>query len=149
MKKNIFNPVYADEIIARAQALTPASKALWGNMNINTMLFHCNKVNRDIMKGKPADKKPALKQRLLKLMLFKVMKNFPKGIQSNPKYVNTKDYNLGFEKDLADYIEIISLLANGRQNIKAAHPMLGNLTNAEWGVFIWKHMDHHLKQFGV
>jgi hypothetical protein len=29
------------------------------------------------------------------------------------------------------------------------HPFFGNYTPEQWGVFQWKHIDHHLRQFGV
>jgi hypothetical protein len=31
----------------------------------------------------------------------------------------------------------------------ALHPNWGRLTRREWGVFCYRHFDHHLKQFGV
>jgi hypothetical protein len=30
-----------------------------------------------------------------------------------------------------------------------AHPLFGTLTSQEWGALAYKHMDHHLRQFGV
>ncbi len=29
------------------------------------------------------------------------------------------------------------------------HPFFGRLTPAEWAVVMYKHLDHHLRQFGV
>ena len=29
------------------------------------------------------------------------------------------------------------------------HPFFGPLTAAEWDLLQWKHLDHHLRQFGV
>ena len=29
------------------------------------------------------------------------------------------------------------------------HPMFGDLTRGEWGRWGYRHMDHHLTQFGV
>lgn len=31
----------------------------------------------------------------------------------------------------------------------AAHPAFGPLSGREWDVLSWKHLDHHLRQFGV
>ena len=29
------------------------------------------------------------------------------------------------------------------------HPMFGQLSGHSWGVLMWRHMDHHLRQFSV
>lgn len=33
--------------------------------------------------------------------------------------------------------------------ISHPHPFFGKLTSEQWGKGIYKHLDHHLKQFGV
>ena len=32
---------------------------------------------------------------------------------------------------------------------KGIHPLFGSMSRREWGVVTYKHVDHHLKQFGV
>ena len=32
---------------------------------------------------------------------------------------------------------------------KEPHPFFGHMTTQEWEALMWKHLDHHLKQFGV
>lgn len=29
------------------------------------------------------------------------------------------------------------------------HPLFGTMSARDWGVLMWKHTDHHLRQFGV
>ncbi len=29
------------------------------------------------------------------------------------------------------------------------HPLFGPLSGEEWGALSWKHLDYHLRQFGV
>ena len=29
------------------------------------------------------------------------------------------------------------------------HPFFGRMTGEEWDRLLWKHLDHHLRQFGV
>jgi hypothetical protein len=33
--------------------------------------------------------------------------------------------------------------------INEKHPVFGKLTKEQWSKATWKHIDHHLKQFGV
>lgn len=35
------------------------------------------------------------------------------------------------------------------QSFAAEHPAFGRLTRRAWGVLIYRHMDHHLRQFGA
>jgi len=39
---------------------------------------------------------------------------------------------------------------NGTAGVtKDPHPFFGKMNIAEWDGLTWKHIDHHLKQFGV
>ncbi|MFI5198339.1 MAG: DUF1569 domain-containing protein, partial [Thermoanaerobaculia bacterium] len=56
-----------------------------------------------------------------------------------------------FEKEKARLLAIATRFAssgpaavNGR-----IHSFFGVMTGDEWGVLMWKHLDHHLRQFGV
>ena len=49
---------------------------------------------------------------------------------------------------LADQIELFALRGPNAAGAKA-HTFLGRLSGAEWGVMMAKHLDHHLRQFGL
>ena len=53
-----------------------------------------------------------------------------------------------FEKEKAAAIEMIRRF-NNENIINTPHPFFGKLTNEQWGKANWKHIDHHLQQFGV
>ncbi len=46
------------------------------------------------------------------------------------------------ESDSSEIIDRIGLS-------KDPHPFFGNLNSEEWDTLNWKHLDHHLRQFGV
>ena len=39
--------------------------------------------------------------------------------------------------------------ARGPEKLAKEHPFFGPLTSAEWDRLQWKHLDHHLRQFGA
>ncbi|MBL0146112.1 MAG: DUF1569 domain-containing protein [Chitinophagaceae bacterium] len=39
--------------------------------------------------------------------------------------------------------------ANPSEIEKKVHPFFGKFTGDQWGKFMYKHLDHHLQQFGV
>lgn len=60
-------------------------------------------------------------------------------------------YEPDFEKAKAGLKDLVSRFAKeGHAAIKVTrHPLLGELSYHEWDVLQWKHLDYHLKQFGV
>lgn len=51
-----------------------------------------------------------------------------------------------FETHKKTLIETLALVSD--TTTLSPHPFFGSLSQKEWGRLIWKHLDHHLKQFG-
>lgn len=46
--------------------------------------------------------------------------------------------------------KILTFQSNGPEKCtRNPHPFFGTLTPEQWGKGIYKHLDHHLRQFGV
>jgi hypothetical protein len=70
----------------------------------------------------------------------------PRGkIQTAPEMLATQPKS--WEVDLAACAELAERV--GRGSARAVHPAFGPLSPEEWGRLCWKHLDHHLRQFGV
>lgn len=149
MKKNLLDLDSKDEIINRIKRLTPVATAAWGHMRVNEMMFHCLKINNEILKGKQTDNKPTIKQKLIKAVGLKLLTKFPKGIQTGSRYLGTETDTADFDKVKNDLIESINRAAKYKDSIYGNHPFFGPLNTLEWRRFIWMHMDHHLRQFLV
>jgi hypothetical protein len=55
-----------------------------------------------------------------------------------------------FERERARLLQLIDRFAVGPSACTSfPHPFFGPLTPAEWAVLEYKHLDHHLRQFGV
>ena len=151
MRKNLFDKTTAEDIIARTRLLQADSKGNWGTMNATEMLLHCNKANQQIFDDTEMDyKKSTLKQQVLKFLSLYIVPQFPKNIKGAAKNDTRGKINPeAFEEQKRKFIETIQKFPDRKGPIKLMHPAFGRLSTKQWGIAAWKHMDHHLRQFGV
>lgn len=151
MIKNIFEKSVTDEIIGRINNLTPDTRPKWGKMNVGQMLAHCNVTYEMAFENK--HKKPnAFVRFLLKMFVKNAVVNDvpykPNG-QTAPAFIIKDDKNFEQEKKrLIDYIlkaqQLGEAYFDGKESLN-----FGKLSKKEWNNMFYKHLDHHLKQFGV
>ena len=149
MKKEVLTEQNKHQLIQRILALRADARSKWGNMSVNEMMFHCAKVNSEILKGKPSNSKPTWKQWLIKTIVLRSIKNLPKGIKTSTKFLKTKEDNLDFTAERERLIESVHQFAGCKEAIYGVHPFFGPLQTLEWRRFVQMHIDHHLRQFGV
>lgn len=146
--KNLFDDTVKQEIINRIHQLTPTSKALWGKMNASQMLAHLQ-MPIGIALGSHRIKGQWLMK--LVLPLFKKIlyneKPYKQGLPTDKSFIMT-GMTKDFEKGKQQLLEMLNQF-NEANMIHEAHPVFGKLTKEQWSKATWKHLDHHLKQFGV
>lgn len=142
----------ANEIRQRVERLTPASEALWGKMDVNQMLCHITDGIKMSTGERPVpDDSNILTRTLLKFLVVNVIQ-MPKNVPTMPEIDQQKQGTKPeeFAADLAEFLsyfdKIVSLPPDAP---RAAHPKFGPMTHAQWGKLGFKHLDHHLRQFGV
>ena len=149
--KNIFDKSISEEIIERINALNPDLKPNWGKMNIGQMLAHCN-VTYELAYENNVAKPKGFKKWLLKTIVKKIVVNekpFTKNGRTAPEFLMTDEKEFNFEKDrLITFINKTQELGPTHFHNKESHSF-GNLTTQEWNNMFYKHLDHHLNQFGV
>jgi hypothetical protein len=147
--KNILNETDYAEIKSRIAALSATNTRRWGKMDLKQMLAHCTMQLKLALGEVPSHSQgPSfMRSGLGKWMLFSTVP-WPKGAQT-PAEMNTglsnfssADIETG-KRDLLHYLE----KALGHEALKP-HPFFGKLNRNEWARLIYKHLDHHLKQFG-
>ncbi|MGP8214996.1 MAG: DUF1569 domain-containing protein [Bacteroidia bacterium] len=149
--KNVFNEADKNEILQRTEKLTPETKAVWGTMNVAQMLAHCAYAVQ-MPTGEVPTKRVGFPLSFIGGLLKSKMlgegalpKNSPTATEI--KVTDERD----FQKEKANFIAAFKKLTEGGENgVKATHhPFFGKITPKEWGRLNYKHIDHHLKQFGV
>lgn len=149
--KNAFNAADSAEIIERINKLTPASQPLWGKMSVGQMFAHCSVTYEMVYTDK--HKKPnAFLRFILKTFIKKKVTQegaYIKNSRTAPQFIikETKDFEAE-KKRLIDYIKKTQEMGAGFFDGKESLSF-GVLNKDEWNVMFYKHLDHHLSQFGV
>lgn len=151
MLPNIFSQSVADEIIGRLQKLTPTTPAQWGKMNVSQMLAHCN-VTYEMAYENKHPKPNFLMRLILKTFVKNLVVNeipYKKNAQTAPAFLITDEKEFDMEKNrLIQYIQKTVDLGAESFEQKESHSF-GSLSITEWNNMFYKHLDHHLRQFGV
>jgi hypothetical protein len=91
------------------------------------------------LKNRP-QRYPPLKQ----LMIYWLP--FPRGIPTSPELVGRRPLEWSIES--AAVRKHVESFENPRAT-SPEHPVFGKMTPRAWSVFAYRHMDHHLRQFGI
>jgi hypothetical protein len=148
--KSLFDQAYTAEFISRINQLTPQSKALWGKMDVAQMLAHCQTAFCTAFGSFELKFNPLLRFLFGKFLKKKVVNDTPFK-QNLPAFSEAKisDTRL-FEWEKKKLIELITRFQlEGRSGVIENHAIFGKMTPADWDTLMIKHLDHHLRQFGV
>ena len=148
--KSLFDPEVFQHTVRRVEALQASASRQWGKMTPAQMLEHSARVV-EMACGKGPQKQILLG----KLLSWTFRKNFlgeepfgknaPTGrdfiIANDPEFIVAKNRLLVLLRELH---------AKGERGCDGhVHTFFGRMSGAEWGVTQYKHLDHHLRQFGA
>jgi hypothetical protein len=146
---NLFEPAIAVAILSRLQKIHADTKPLWGKMNAAQMMAHCQ-APFEVYFGNLK-----LKRGLIGILFGGIAKKklssekpWKRNLPTAKEFIVTDDKN--FEEERNKLIELINRFntQNSRDSV-FIHPFFGKMTADEWGLLGYKHLDHHLQQFGV
>jgi hypothetical protein len=148
--KSIFDPEARQQILGRLDALRPDSARQWGKMEPAQMLGHCANAMEVATGDRPM--KQSLLGKLVMPFFRKTIlgeKPFTRNSPTDPTFVIRDVRDFAAEKQ-----RLLTLLdrfvAAGPEPAGAQiHSFFGKMTGQEWGELTYKHLDHHLQQFGV
>ena len=149
---NIFTKEVADGIIDRINKLKPDSERQWGKMDVTKMLAHCCVTYEMVYEPGKHPKPNPVMGLILKLFVKKVVvgeKPFKKNNPTAPQFIIKSDRDFETEKArLIAYIKRTEELGPAEFNDKES-ASFGVLKTSEWNNMFYKHLNHHLTQFGV
>lgn len=136
-----------EALLARFDRLEAATRPRWGRFNAGQMIRHCADALRMATGDLPVKPRPGLfRNPLVRLLIIKVLP-WPKGAPTAPELIPPPEADLAAARaDLRAALAKVAL--TGGRNL-APHPAFGELSPALWGKLIHRHLDHHLKQFGL
>ena len=149
--KNIFDKTISEEIIDRINSLNSNTSPKWGKMTVDQMLAHCN-VTYELIYDNKIPKPSGFKKWMLKAFVKNIViseKPYKRNSRTAPEFLITNKKDFEKEKDrLISYIRKIQELGSKYFDNKESHSF-GKLTKTEWNNMFYKHLDHHLNQFGA
>ncbi len=136
-----------EAITARLQRLTPVASRQWGRMTVHEAVCHMSDQLRVALGDLPTSGSPGLMARTLGkwLVLYLPIPTPRARIQTAPEMRATRPSE--WARDLAACADLIQRVGAGQASGK--HPAFGQMTPAEWGILTYKHLHHHLQQFGA
>jgi hypothetical protein len=149
--KSLFNASDNEAIIDRINRLSASSNAEWGKMSVDQMLAHAQRPLR-VAFGEMKLKRTLVGVLLGRMVMKKLTRDdkpFSKNSPTDKGFVVTDRHNADEEKkNLTALIQ--KFVQFGPDGItREPHPFFGRMTPQEWDIIQWKHLDHHLRQFGV
>ena len=146
--KTFFDEATLQEIKDRFEKLSANTTSEWGKMNAAQMLAHCTVAMQVPVGDIQIRKTPFSLIGWMFKSLFRNEKPFAKNSPTAREFV-MKD-NRDFEVEKERFLEAFQKLAKGPDSVKCfQHPFFGKMTCEDWGKLMYKHMDHHFRQFGV
>jgi hypothetical protein len=149
---NIFSVEATAAIVARIQKLTPETQPQWGKMNVSQMLAHCCVTYQYVYEPQKFNKPNFLMAWVLKKFVKNGVCNevpYKKNIGTAPDFIIKDIRDFDMEKQ-----RLISFITKAQQDGtsffdgRESHSF-GKLSLQEWNNMFYKHLDHHLTQFGV
>jgi hypothetical protein len=143
--KTVFDKETRDELAGRINALTEKSQAQWGKMNVAQMVKHCTQWD-EMALGKMVYKQSFIGKVFGKFALKDMMKDEPvkKNLPTVPSFKITGHVDFAAEK--AKWLKLLDEYGHAT-NDGFMHPFFGMMTKQDTGLMVYKHADHHLRQF--
>jgi hypothetical protein len=143
----LLDPADRTTILERLRRVTPETVPAWGRLTAPRLLCHLADQLRVALGDVSITRRDSLVTRtLLKwLVVYSPLKAPPGKVQTTPEMLVSAPTS--WAADLATCEALIQRLAT--TPTQAPHPVFGRLPYDGWGRLAWKHLDHHLRQFGV
>jgi len=147
--ENLFNTTDRDAMLTRLAVLHAGHARRWGRMTPAQMLAHCTAAFAYPL-GQKVARRPLVARVVAPFVKRSVLGPKPLGRNdpTAPDLIIADPGEFDQERQLL-HDQILQFCAAGRGGVNnRAHVFFGPLTGDEWGRLMFKHLDHHLRQFG-
>ncbi len=148
--KHLHDPALATDVRARLARLQPNAKAQWGTMTPSQALAHLS----GALEMALGDQKPPrmfvgrLFGRVVKRLVMRDDSPLKRNTPTAPNLVVKGDRD--FERERQRLDALVQRFCEGEGACtNYPHSFFGPMTPREWAVLQYKHLDHHLRQFGA
>ena len=147
--RTILDPAHRRALFDRLEHLDPKQPPLWGRMSASSMLAHLCDQMRMPFNETPSSRIPGVPRNMILRQLILYFLPWPKDtIQGPPEAFHTMPGD--WSEDLARLRNLVDQFVNASPDRPwPDQPNFGRMSRRDWGVFCYRHLDHHLRQFGV
>jgi hypothetical protein len=145
--KTVFDKQTRDNLATRINSLSENSTAQWGKMNVYQMLKHCT-IAEEMYLGRTKYDRVFFGRLFGKIALKSLLKDESPMRKNAPtsKHFIVSEIGGDVETEKQKWITLINEYADFSNN-GFEHWFFGNMTKEQVGQFVYKHTDHHLRQF--
>ncbi len=146
--KNIFDKGEKEQVMGRIQSLHSGQERLWGKMDASQMLAHLQ-ISIAVALGQMQVQENRLLKTILSLFKSVLYNNRPmkKNLPTGRPFITSNNARI-FEEEKQKLLTLLTRFSPEMiQNPN--YPFFGKLTHEQWGKAVWKHIDHHLRQFSA
>ncbi|MGA9462883.1 MAG: DUF1569 domain-containing protein [Terracidiphilus sp.] len=151
--KTLANPTDRDQILRRLQTVLPTSPRRWGAMSAHQMICHVTDVFRSSMGEKDVSLAPRILPRPpMRYVALWLPFPWPPGVPARPEWDQqiAGTAPIDFEEDRQELLRILARFTGQPLGFAwREHAIFGRMSHAEWQRLGYRHMDHHLRQFGA
>jgi len=142
----VLDSTQREALLQRLRRLEPSTRARWGTLTAPKMICHLADSLRVGLGDLPAKRVDTFLSRTLVkwLVVYSPVRPPPGKIQTSPEMLTTGPTT--WAQDMATVEALLGRMAS--TPTRAVHPAFGALAHDGWGRLTWKHVDHHLRQFG-
>jgi hypothetical protein len=148
--KNLFEAATVEEVRERMAHLRPDSERQWGVMNAAQALAHCSE-QMEMVLGLKFPPRSLIGRLVGRFAKSEVLNEKPirRNMPTDKSFVVSDERDLAVERQRLG--GLIDRLVEGGPAACTKHPhsFFGPMTPEEWARLMYKHLDHHLRQFGV
>jgi hypothetical protein len=149
--RNLYEPSDAQQVKERLARLQTDTERQWGTMNSAQAVAHCA-LSLEWAVGDRIPPRMALASILGRIIKPKVLgddKPIRRNSPTAKDLVIQDQRNLGVERDRLSGLIDRFVAAGPTGCTTHPHSFFGRMTPDEWAILMYKHLDHHLRQFGV
>lgn len=146
--KSMWQESARQELQDRLANLTPERRAQWGQFTAPRMVAHITQSLKSSL-GELAvqPKHTPLRYAPLKQLVIYWLP-FPKNVPTVPELLARQPGD--WSSDVAEVRALMDrFVTRNPKDAWPSHAAFGKMTGKQWGVLMYRHTDHHFRQFGV
>ena len=145
--KSLWNQARLAEVRDRIDRLSPEFERRWGTLTAHAAVTHlADSLRMALGEIEEAPVPGLLRRQPMKWLAINLLP-MPKGVKGPAGYFTTTPGEWGGDRE-----ELVRLIERCAQRASTEpwgeNPFFGKLSKEQWGALAYKHIDHHLRQFG-